>query len=184
MKTLIISFLLVLSAAIGQAQDVTVLDEARVGFAPLNTDISADGDSFTFTVNESYTGEFVKNPIAFMKANFDIQNYIAEVGDENFDTYLVTFRSSNGFLRADFNEDGDLVKTQQNFKNILLPLDIRREVYNGAKGWTMVQNKYIASGRGDLVEKEIYRVKLQKGSRKQNVKIDGRNLGIASVASN
>ncbi|MDR5589813.1 hypothetical protein [Christiangramia sp. SM2212] len=186
MKTLIFSLLLIAATFVGHAQEqeITQLEEAKVGFAPLEAKITRIGDSFAYTVEEEYTGEFSEDPIAFMKSNFDINNFIAEIdGDENT-SYLVTFKSSKGQLSADFNHEGDLVRTYQKFKDIALPLDVRREVYMSNKGWNMTSNKYIASGDGDLIEKEVYKIKLENGNQKRNIKLDPRSVAKSTVAFN
>lgn len=183
MKTLIFSLLLIVATTVGHAQKITQLEEAKVGFAPLDVEVYEDGESFTYTVNESYAGEFVKNPIAFMKANFDIKNFMAVHEGSGYDSYRITLKSGQGFLKADFDEDGELVRTYQRFENIPLPLDVRRELYVAHKGWSMTENKYIASGRGEMLEKEMYKIKIENGSRSQNIKLDPRSLGRTSVAS-
>lgn len=184
MKTLIFSLLLIVASSAIQAQKITELEEAKVGFTPLEVEVSEDGDSFTYKVSEAYTGEFVDNPIAFMKANFDIQNFMAAYEDRNYNTYYITFTSGQGFLKADFDKNGELQRTYQKFKNVVLPLDVRRDLYTATKGWTMTENKYIASGRGDVLEKEIYKIKLENGNRKQTVKLDPRSNASSSVVSN
>lgn len=182
MKTLIFSLLLVAATAVGQAQEIQ-LEEAKVGFAPIDATITRDGDSFSYSVNENYAGEFTKDAIGFMKANFDIKTFIAEYG-EDYNSYLVTFKSAKGLLSADFDEHGELVSTYQKFNDIALPLDIRREVYMANKGWTMTENKYIASGTGDLLEKEVYKIKLENGNQKRTMKINPKEVGRTSVVSN
>ena len=183
MKTLIFSFLLLAVTAFTQAQEIQ-LEEAKVGFTAIDAKITRDADAYSYRINENYTGEFMKDPIAFMKANFDINNFMAEVADEDYDSYQVTFRSGQGLLKASYDKHGELVRTYQKFENIVLPLDVRREVYNASKGWTMIENKYIASGDSDIIDKELYKVKLEKGNRTQTIKLDGRALGRTSVASN
>lgn len=184
MKTLIFSLVLVLVASMGYGQKITELEEAKVGFAPLNVEVDESGDNFSYTVTESYAGEFVKDPIAFMKANFDIQNFIATHEDRDYETFHITFSSGQGYLKADFNRSGDLVRTFQKFKDIVLPHDVRRELYSSYKGWNMTSNKYVASGRGELLEKEVYKIKLENGKQKQNIKLDPKAIARASVASN
>lgn len=184
MKTLFFSLLFIAVTTFTQAQEITQLEEAKVGFAPLDAKITRDAGSYIYRINENYTGEFVNDPIAFMKANFNIQNFMEEVSAENYDSFQVTFKSTNGHLKASFNNDGELVKTFQKFKDIVLPLDVRREVYMANKGWTMTSNKYIASGTGDVLDKATYKIKLENGNKKQTIKLDGRAVGRASVASN
>lgn len=182
MRTLFLSLLLIAVTTIGQAQAIQ-LEEAKVGFTPLDSKITRNGDEFSYKVDEAYTGEFSKDAIAFMNANFNIRNFIEEVSAENYDAYRVTFTSGKGYLSANFDKEGNLLKTYQKFRDMPLPLDIRREVYMANVGWTMTENKYVASGRGDLIEKEIYKIKLEKGNQKRAMKIDPVKSGI-SVASN
>ena len=181
MKTFIISMLLVLGT-IGHAQQITVLDETRVGFEPIKTELTKDGKSFIFNVKENFAGEFSKDRLAFMKANFNITDFIASLEPGNYDGYQVMFKSSCGALEAKFDKEGKLLYTTQNFKNIVLPLNIMRDIYGSHKGWTVVKNKYYATTRGDIINKEIYRIKLKNGNRTDNLKIDGMvsNLGVVS----
>lgn len=185
MKTLFFSLLLIVVTFAGHAQEqeITQLEEAKVGFAPLDAKISRIGDSFSYSIEEEYSGEFSKDAIAFMKSNFDIDNFIAEFGGNEYTSYLVTFKSSKGHLAADFNGKGELIKTYQKFQDIVLPLDVRREVYMANKGWTMTSNKYIASGSGDLIEKEVYKVKLENGDQKRTIKLDPRSAGTSVVVN-
>ena len=92
--------------------------------------------------------------------------------------------NNNNGNNNNFDGEGNLVKTYQKFTDIALPLDVRREVYMANKGWTMTQNKYVASGNGDLIEKENYKIKLENGNQKRTMKIDPRTSGGSSVASN
>lgn len=182
MKTLIFSLLLIVTIGVGQAQEIQ-LEEAKVGFAPLEAKITKDGDRFSYLVNENYAGEFTKDAVGFMKANFDIQYFINEYGGD-YNHYQVTFTSGKGTLTADFDEKGVLLSTHQKFKDIALPLDIRREAYMANQGWTMTQNKYIASGSGDILENEVYKIKLENGNKKRSMKINPREVGRTSVVSN
>lgn len=186
MKTFIFSLLLIAVTLVGHAQEQEILqlEEAKVGFAPLDAKITRIGDSFAYTVEEEYSGEFSEDPIAFMKSNFDINNFIAEIDGDEFTTYHVTFKSSKGHLSADFDHKGELINTYQKFADIALPLDVRREVYMSNKGWTMTSNKYIASGSGDLLEKEVYKIKLENGNQKRNIKLDPRSVARTTVAYN
>lgn len=184
MKTLIFYFLLAFYAAVGYSQEVTQLEEARVSYAPFNAGISVSGNSYSYAVNEDYAGEFQKDPIAFLKSNFDIHNFISQMSDKDYNSYQVVLNSSKGFLQADYDKDGELQSTSQKFKNILLPLEVRQELYESNKGWTMTKNKYIARGTADVLEKAEYKIRLQKDNQKKNVVIDARSMSRTSVVSN
>lgn len=183
MRTLFIYLVLAVCASVMQAQEITELKEAKVGFAPLSSEVTRDGDSYSFKVNEAYTGEFENDAIGFMNAYFDIDNFIASVEDENYIAYQVNFVSRKGQLTADFDESGNLTKTSQRFKNILLPAEIREDLYRDHPGWTMVKNVRRSHGSNGLIEKEMYRIKLKNGSSTKIVKIDGLQTDRSEVAS-
>ena len=178
MKTLIISAIFCLSVTILSAQEILELDETQLTYAPYSASISQNEDSFTYKVSERFNGQFAEDPIAFMNAHFDIQKVIEASEDKNYDSYLVTFKSDNGYLKADFDGEGELLETRQNFKNVILPLDLRIDMHSTYKGWTLVKTKYNAKTKGDLLVKAFYRVKLENGKQRQNLKIDARNQGI------
>ncbi|HSP82264.1 MAG TPA: hypothetical protein VLN72_00875, partial [Gillisia sp.] len=113
---------------------------------------------------------------------FDIHPFIKQLRGSNYDSYMVEFRNSKGYLEANFDRKGALVSTSQKFKNIALPLAVSRELVTKHKGWVMTKNIYVASGKGDLVDKELYRITLKNGKSTQNVKIipDRPTRGLAS----
>lgn len=184
MKTLIICLVFALVAGVSRAQKITELKEAKVGFAPLSSEVVRDGNSYAFNVKESYAGEFETNPIAFMEAYFDIQNFIDEVKHENYDSYQVTFSSKKGRLKADFDKEGNLEATSERFKNILLPASLREQLYRDHKGWAMVKNVRVSRGESGVIDTEFYRIKLRNGDKRKILKIDGIAAERNEVVSN
>jgi len=166
MRKLVILFLLV-GFTTGQAQ-IIQLEEARV--SAKNVKVKTDAE-IKFSVVENHANEFIKNPIAFMKKNFDIRLVIEEMKNPNYDSYVVEFRNSKGHLTANFDKEGALLSTVQTFKDIPVPLDVARELVKNHKGWKMTKNQYQASGKGELLDKEIYRITLKNGKETRRVKI-------------
>ncbi|TDU39739.1 hypothetical protein BXY82_1769 [Gelidibacter sediminis] len=183
MKTLIVLLLFVVATTVGQAQELTHLEEVKVEKAPAKRKYVKINDRVVFKVDRAHVLEFTKNPIGFMNDHFDIQRLIATFGNSRINEYEVTLSSQKGFMIANFDKKGNLLKTYQNFKDMLLPLNIRREIYNSHKGWTMTKNNYKAITKGEMLTKEQYRITMQNGNRKQTVKINGNAAG-AVVASN
>lgn len=184
MRTLFIYLVLVVWAGVSQAQEITELKEAKVGFAPLSSEVTKDGDSYSFKVNEAYQGEFENDALGFMNAYFDIDNFIAEVKDEKYDSYQVSFNSKKGHLIADFDKHGNLGATSERFRNILLPADLRERIYKDHQGWTMVKNVHLTQGKSGVLNKNIYRIKLENGKSRKVVKIDALSAERSEVASN
>lgn len=166
MKTLVF-YLVLLVIGTSQAQEVTELKEAKVGFAPSNLERS--GDSYSFSVSEAHAGEFEKDPLGFMEANFNIDEFIAQVEDEKYDSYEVNFISKRGYLRADFNKEGDLVRSNSRFKNIILPEKLRSQLYRDHQGWEMTKNIRITTGKNGLVNRDYYKIKLENGKDRKKI---------------
>lgn len=182
MKTLIF-YLVLLVAGTSQAQEITELKEAKVGFSSIYSDVDQDENRYSFTIKETYSGEFEKDPLAFMEANFDIQSFMDFTKDEEFDGYEVSFINRKGVLKANFNSNGELVRSSSRFKNIVLPEKLRSQLVKDHKGWTMTKNIHIARGKNGLVTKDYYKVKLENGKDRKRVILEAPLKG-AAVAGN
>lgn len=170
MKPMMILLLILCWIGNVEAQVVTQLEEARVTFSP-EVSVVTDLENVEFKVKESYAGQFSENPIRFMQENFDINELLSAIETEDYDEIQVSFVNRKGYLKATFDNDGDLIKTYQNFKNVALPRDIREQVYNDNKGWSIIKTKYVASGKGAMIQKEKYRLRLNNGDKNKNITI-------------
>ncbi len=185
MKKVVLFLFLLVGMGAMQAQKVIQLGEAHVGYNPDAIIVDSDLNSVGFTVKENYIGEFSKNPIQFMKQNFDFKALLSSIQNaDDFDEYLVTFKSTKGYLEAVYSKKGYLVQTQQVFKDKVLPLDLRKQVFTNYQGWTMASNKYIASGKLDRIDKEYYKIKLENGNKSRNIKVVPGATTIVSLVSN
>lgn len=184
MKTLFIYLALVFWAGAIQAQEITELKEAKVGFAPLSSDIQRDGDSFTYKVHETYMGEFERDPLAFLVNYFDIDNFIEQVKQEDYDSYIVNLLSGNGHLTANYDKSGNLTKTSEKFEDVILPPALRETLYRDHEGWEMVKNVHITTGRNGLVDRDFYRIKLKNNGRSMTLKVNASDAERGIVASN
>lgn len=164
------------------SQKVIQLEETRVNFDPTAEIVFEDYENGIVRVKEKFYTQFQSDAIGFMKKNFDVFKYI-ELQDNIEGDLIVTAKSSKGYMTATFNEDGEMIKNYQKFKDIALPYHIRNQVYSQNKGWTITSNKYIASGLGEQIDKQKFSVKLQKGKEKTKMNIvpEASVRGVASV---
>lgn len=170
MKPIMILLLILCWIGNAEAQVVTQLEEARVTFSP-EVRIVTDLEDVEFKVKENYPNHFAENPIRFMQENFDINELLDVIDTEDFDKIQVSFINRKGYLQATFDKDGDLLNTYQQFKDIALTRDVREQLYNENKGWSMVSNKYVAKGKGNMIEKEKYRIRLKNDGQKKTITI-------------
>ncbi len=164
------------------SQEVIQLEETTLTFNPTGQVVFEDYTNGIVKVKETYQRQFQSNAIAFINENFDINRFRKETGNEDGDIY-VTVSSPQGQLKALFDDKDQLVNTFQKFHNVPLPSDIRNEVYAQFKGWTVIKNKYIASGREANIDRERYIVFLEKGKSREKIKITPARSSITGVAS-
>lgn len=176
MKTLLSLFLVFCVGAV-QAQKVIALDPATVTFASVTT--NSNMDNLEFEVKEDFFNQFISNPIKFVETNFDFKS----LGIEDYDEVEVSFITRKGYLKATYDEKGELVKTSQNFKQIRLPRSVWEEIFKEHQGWSLVSNQYTATGKGNKVNKELYRIKLEKGKEIKKLKIIPKPLHSTKVAA-
>jgi hypothetical protein len=182
MKTLVVILILMSFSFGSQAQGITELEETKIGFSPMSLTETDNPDEYRYEVNVDFTKDFMKNPIGFMESYFDIASFIEQVEDKDYHTYLVRFSTDKGFLEASYSKDGELNRTRQIFKDIPMPLAVRNELFRQTKGWSMVKNSYIAKGKRNILDKELYRIKVAKDNKSKIIKIDPKNINEERVA--
>ncbi|CAL66506.1 hypothetical protein [Christiangramia forsetii] len=163
------------------SQRIIQLEETRLNFDPTAEIVFEDYANGIVKVKEKFSTQFRSDAISFMKKNFDILRYMEAQDNINGDI-IVTAKCSNGYIKATYNQDGEIVNNYQKFKNIPLPYHVRNEVYSQNKGWTMTSNKYIAYGRSDQIEKQKYIMTLERGKEKTKMKLTP-SASISGVAS-
>ncbi len=182
MKTAIIFLFVMGCFFIGHSQNVVQLEEANISFPKIVLVKSGSAEPL-LKIREAYANQFSENPIQFMKDNFDVNTFLTAMEDKKFDLFYVTFKSKKGNLTAVFNNLGELEKTSQKFKDIKLPIEMRKDILRDHQGWNVIKNSYTAWGKKDLIEQEVYRVSLQKGKSRKSIKIIPATAVRTTVAS-
>lgn len=172
MKTLVIFLVLAMAAVMSNAQGLIELKEARVEFNPLDNQVSQVGNRFSYTVKEKYSGEFQKDPLAFVKQHFDVNQFIEEVSDKGYSSYEVSFKTNKGDLLAKYNSNGELLNTFQKFENVAMPNAVYHQIYRENLGWSMVKNQHIKKEKDGVINQNFYKVTMKKGNKKRNLKLE------------
>ena len=181
MKNVIIGFFLMAFIATGNSQ--ILLGESVVDYKKSSMKIDPATQTLVIKIPEKKLGEFGKDPLTFMKNNFEIEQLLSDNANEDYTKYQVNFITKNGKLIAIYNNDGELISSKQRFKNMRLPYDVQLEVaklYNGA---TILGTKSFAHSRGWEIEKEYYKIKLNYGDKTRRIRIhrDNNQLSIAGL---
>lgn len=163
------------------SQEVIELEETTLTFEPTGEIVFEDYENGIIRVKEKFAAQFQSNAIGFLKENFDINKFREETGyvDGNV---LVSVTSSRGQLNATYNDDNEIVRTYQKFKDVALPYDVRNEVYAQFPGWTLAKDRYIAFGNEDRIDEEKYFVYLKRGKDREKIKITPARSSVTGVA--
>lgn len=183
MKTLVIFVAFALSVVISNAQEVIELEEAKVEFTPVSQNIKNSEYSLLVNIKENYSGEFEKDPIAFMNDRFDINEIIEQLGGNDYHTYLVSFKSRKGALNAEFDGSGNKKRSNLRFKNVLVPAQLQHQLYRDHKGWAVIKTVHIAGENNGKVKRDFYKIKMKKGNQKKRLKINVSDLAKSTLVA-
>ena len=172
MKKFIIFSLLCGWVLTSYSQEIIQLEEAEVNFQPTAKIVFEDMKNGKLIVKEAYAKQFESNPIRFLSENFDIAKFIEANEDQGLGDIIVRIESSKGYLKANYDKNGDLEKTYQQFNDIVLPYELIQKLYVDNPGWSMTENKYLARSHGEEIVHEKYVIKMKDGNNSRKLKID------------
>ena len=119
-------------------------------------------------VNSNYVPEAVKNlenKVAFYSlTESDFYNV-------EFDTYHVKFFIPKGKIVADYDKNGEIIGTFEQFKNVRLPNSVLISIYKRYPEWNIVEDAYMVDYFDGIAKKE-YKIKLKNKNKKKTIRID------------
>ncbi|MCK0145750.1 hypothetical protein MWU78_08860 [Arenibacter sp. F26102] len=142
---------------------ITAVTLDAITVSPVNVD-------YMRKVNDGNTPEVVKE-LQYKAANFDVTS-LYEYDKKDKHTFEVVFKASNGDIIASYTSDGSIVTAFENFENIVLPMTVRKMVFDGNEGWKMEKNRYKCVFSEDNLTKKQYKVTLTDGHQKKKMTLD------------
>jgi hypothetical protein len=95
-------------------------------------------------------------------ALYDLKN--SELYSDEYDSYYVTFYIPEGKIVAAYDENGNMIRTIEKFKNVKLPMNIRESIAKRFPNWKLEKDIYRLNYHVDQgVTKMEYKVKLKNG---------------------
>ena len=142
--------------------------------------ISAPNYNYLMSVLEESTSSSVKD-LELEAARYNIKD--SKVYDPNVESFQVVFKQSNGKIIAIYDNDGQIVKSYERFKNVILPREVLTNIFMDHQGWEINKDTYQVTYNRGKEAKKVYKVQLRKGELKKNLKLDseGRHLKLVSV---
>jgi hypothetical protein len=111
--------------------------------------------------------EFLQNEVA----NFDLKN--TDVYDDEESKYEIYFMIPDGYICANYNNNGEITSTLEKFNNSKLPLTVLRSVTNKYPGWSISKNTYSVTYNYGKGAAKSYKLIIENGNQRKKVKTDG-----------
>ena len=102
-------------------------------------------------------------------ASFDVKSL--DEFDGRKELYSVKFIGTNGFLLADYDWNGKIVKTTERYKNISLPKNLIKSVLNEYPQSQFLKVVYNVNYDAQKETEKSYRIKIMNDGKKRNLKI-------------
>lgn len=167
-KTGIIALTLLGCAAQSFAQDRTKViykAELKKQDVPFTIIENVKGDFPDFTLDEIYA-----IPVEYVLDDVIVDTPINSKDD--YSTYQLVLRDKTHEIKAIYNADGKLVFTEEHDENITPPIAVRNSIVKAFPGWTITKDNYKMTHLIGNIQKERYKMILEKGNERKKVYLD------------
>ena len=103
-------------------------------------------------------------------ATFDVTEQ--DFYQDDYDYYTVSFYIPEGKIVAVYDQEGNILRTIEKFKDIKLPKAVRDAVAQRFPNWKLVSDVYRVKYNDNKEANQSYKLKLQNGDKTMRVKID------------
>ena len=104
-------------------------------------------------------------------ASFDLKN--SKYFEEESDEYLVYFKVPVGKILAAYDNEGEIIRTQEKFVDIQLPLKVSNTIVDNYPGWKITGDIYLVKymrSREDTFK--MYKLFIEKDGKTKKIKTD------------
>lgn len=161
MKKLILGLLIFGLTIQGFSQVDIELDEVE---------IKATNYKYLNSVGDTETAILV-NKLEKKVANFDLIN--SKYFEEEIDDYLIYFKAPYGKVLATYDNQGEIIRTQERFVDIQLPLKVSNAVVDNYPGWKVTGDIYLVRYmRSSEKASKMYKLFIEKDGETKKIKTD------------
>lgn len=117
--------------------------------------------------HEAQVVGFLQNEVA----NFDLKR--VDVYEDEESNYEIFFMIPNGYICANYNNNGEITSTLEKFNNSKLPPTVSSSVTNMYPGWSISKNTYSVKYNQGKGTAKSYKLILENGNQRIRIKTDG-----------
>ncbi|MFI0429114.1 hypothetical protein [Mariniflexile sp. HMF6888] len=170
MRILILSMVGIFSL-IGTAQqnDLALLERSTI-----EAKDTSKGNTTSVRSNSFYLNELPSNQSSAIVKQWreQLANYNPKSNsifdDSEKATYSVTFKNKQVNITANYESDGSLLSTQETYKNIKIPFELRMKISKTYYGWSFSKTTYhLSYNHKNGIDNQFYRVQISNGKEKK-----------------
>ena len=111
-------------------------------------------------------------------ANFDVKELILKEKNtrikyqDNNGNYTAYFSNSSGKIDAVYDKEGKILKTNERFENIKLPITVINAISQRYPNWAITKDVYLVKYYHDKEILKNYKVLIEKNNKRIRVKLD------------
>ena len=124
-------------------------------------------------LNSVNTEEVASVPVEMLErkvAAFDVKG--SEFYQDDWGIYNINFYIPEGRILAAYDSDGKLLRTAERFKDINLPMTVKKAVLDRFPEWSITKDIYLVNYHEDRGVNKKYKLKLENGDKILRIKVD------------
>jgi hypothetical protein len=196
MKKVITSLALIISFGMIQAQNLYQVDAAYasaneyevytaaeiLNSNPVNDALTLDMEEASYEYSDldenieyldEVQGPSTPNAIRkyqVMASLYDVtQSYIF---DGRNDPFQIVFKTDKGTIVTTYDWQGEVLTSEEKFKDVALPSDLARKALKDRKDWTIIRTNYYVSYTQGRDATKIYTVQITDGKKRKKISLD------------
>ena len=198
MKHLILSLALVVSFGMTQAQNSFQVDAAyasvnefeantaleNLNRVPMNeaSDLYSEEDAYEnsdLDENIEYLDE-VQSPntptairkYQVMASLYDVTQ--SHIFDGRSEPFQMVFKTDKGTIRTTYDWKGEVLTSEEKFRNVDLPNNVLRKALKDREGWQVIRTNYNVSYVQGRDARKIYTVQITNGKKRKKISMDAK----------
>jgi hypothetical protein len=121
------------------------------------------------SVNEKGGAQPVKLLERFAAA-YDVKK--SEFYEDDAEGYFISFYLPQGYILAEYDAEGKLIRTAEKFKDVALPGVVRSAVTTRFPNWAITSDVYLVKYNDAAGSKKDYKLILENGDKRMRVKVN------------
>ena len=96
--------------------------------------------------------------------------------DGRYEPFQVVFETEKGVIVTKYDWQGEVLSSEETYKNVALPNRIVRKALEGREGWRVIRtNYYVSYAKGRDADK-VYKVQITNGKKRKKISLDAEGI--------